>query len=152
MEYVCMCLWKDLGPLFTFQNDRPACLQVDRWGGICCRELFSFVTRQVSLRALLWLRGEHRASKRDRGSDVPYWRGHLWREVWKKKRKRWKMFNSRHKAPGGGGGRGSVEVKALCNKLEGCGFDTRWDAWSLSVYQILPATLVPWVYSASNRN
>jgi hypothetical protein len=41
-------------------------------------------------------------------------------------------------------------VKALCYKLEGRGFDTQWV--ECLIYLILPATLGPGVYSASNRN
>jgi hypothetical protein len=48
--------------------------------------------------------------------------------------------------------RGSVVVKALCYKLEGCGFETQWGEWIFSIYLILPATLGPGVHSASNRN
>jgi hypothetical protein len=48
--------------------------------------------------------------------------------------------------------RGSVEGKALCYKLKGHGFETRWGERNFSIYTILPATLDPGVYSASNRN
>jgi hypothetical protein len=51
-----------------------------------------------------------------------------------------------------GGARRSIMVKALCYIPEGRGFETRWDEWFLSNYVILPATLDPGVYSASNRN
>jgi hypothetical protein len=50
------------------------------------------------------------------------------------------------------GARGSIVVKALCYKLEGRGFETRWSEWFLSSYLILPAVLGPGVHSASNRN
>jgi hypothetical protein len=41
---------------------------------------------------------------------------------------------------------------ALCYQPEGRGFETRWGEWFLSSYLILPASLGPGVYSASNRN
>jgi hypothetical protein len=44
-----------------------------------------------------------------------------------------------------------VVVKALCNKPEGRGYETRWGEWILSIYLILPVALGPEVYSASNR-
>jgi hypothetical protein len=50
------------------------------------------------------------------------------------------------------GARGSVVVKALCYKLEGRRFETRWGEWIFSIYLILPAALGPGVHSASNRN
>jgi hypothetical protein len=43
-------------------------------------------------------------------------------------------------------------VKALCYKPEGRGLETRLGDWFLSIYLILPITLGPGVYSASNRN
>jgi hypothetical protein len=42
-------------------------------------------------------------------------------------------------------------VKALCCKLEGRGFETRWSEWHFSFYLILLAALSPRVYSASDR-
>jgi hypothetical protein len=45
-----------------------------------------------------------------------------------------------------------VVVKALCYKLEACGFKTRWGEYIFSMYLILPAALHHGVYSASNRN
>jgi hypothetical protein len=48
--------------------------------------------------------------------------------------------------------RGSVVVKAICCKQEGRGSETRRGEWSSTIYQILPATLGPVVYSASNKN
>jgi hypothetical protein len=48
--------------------------------------------------------------------------------------------------------RGSVVVKALCYKLEGHGFQTRWGESSFSIYLILLAALDPGLHSASNRN
>jgi hypothetical protein len=50
------------------------------------------------------------------------------------------------------GVRGSVVVEALCYKLEGHGFETRWGEWKFPVFLILPAALGPGVYSASDRN
>jgi hypothetical protein len=50
------------------------------------------------------------------------------------------------------GVRGSAVVKALCYKPEGRGFNSRWGHWIFSIDLILPAALVPGVYSASNRN
>jgi hypothetical protein len=50
------------------------------------------------------------------------------------------------------GARGSLVVKALCYKLKGCGFKTRWGEWIFSIYLILLATLGPGVHSTSNRN
>jgi hypothetical protein len=47
--------------------------------------------------------------------------------------------------------RGSVVVEVLCCKPEGLGFKTWWGEWIFSIYLILPATLNPWIYSASNR-
>jgi hypothetical protein len=47
---------------------------------------------------------------------------------------------------------GSVVVKAPCYQLEGRGFKNRWDDWIFSIYLILPDTLGPGIYSASNRN
>jgi hypothetical protein len=52
----------------------------------------------------------------------------------------------------GRGTRGSVVVKTLCYKLEGRGFETGLGERIFSIYLILPATLGPTVYSASNRN
>jgi hypothetical protein len=49
------------------------------------------------------------------------------------------------------GVRGSVVIEALCYKLEGRWFETWWGKWILSIYLILPASLYPGVYSASNR-
>jgi hypothetical protein len=46
----------------------------------------------------------------------------------------------------------SIVVKALCYKPQGHGFETQWGEWFLSIYLILPVTLGPGVYSASNRN
>jgi hypothetical protein len=45
-----------------------------------------------------------------------------------------------------------LSVKALCFKPEGRGFEIRWGEWIVSIYLILPATLDPGVYSATNRN
>jgi hypothetical protein len=42
--------------------------------------------------------------------------------------------------------------QALCYKLEGRGFETRWGERFLSIYLILSVALGPGVYSASNRN
>jgi hypothetical protein len=50
------------------------------------------------------------------------------------------------------GVRGSIVVKVLCYKAEGYGFETRWGEWIFSIYLILPASLGPGIYSASNRN
>jgi hypothetical protein len=47
---------------------------------------------------------------------------------------------------------GSVVVKSLCNKPEGCGFDTPLSDWIFAIYLILPAALGPGVYSVSIRN
>jgi hypothetical protein len=49
------------------------------------------------------------------------------------------------------GARGSVEVKALCYKPEGRGFDTRLGEL-LKIYLILPVALGPGVYSVPDRN
>jgi hypothetical protein len=46
--------------------------------------------------------------------------------------------------------RGSVVVKALSYKPEGCRFDTRWGNFSICL--ILPDALGPGFYSVSNRN
>jgi hypothetical protein len=35
----------------------------------------------------------------------------------------------------------SVVAEAVCYKLDGRGFDTRWGEWIFSIYLILPATL-----------
>jgi hypothetical protein len=51
-----------------------------------------------------------------------------------------------------GGALGSVMIKALCNKSEGRGLETRLGKLFFSTYIILPAALGPGVYSASNRN
>jgi hypothetical protein len=51
-----------------------------------------------------------------------------------------------------GQARGSVVVKELRYKPEGCGFETRWGELVSSIYLILPAALGPGVHSASNRN
>jgi hypothetical protein len=48
--------------------------------------------------------------------------------------------------------RSSILVKALCYKLEGRDFETRWGKYNFSIYLILPAALGPGVHSASNRN
>jgi hypothetical protein len=45
----------------------------------------------------------------------------------------------------------SVVFKALSYKLEGRGFETRWELF-FSIYLIIPAALGPGVYSASDRN
>jgi hypothetical protein len=50
------------------------------------------------------------------------------------------------------GARSSVVVKALCYKLEGREFDTRWGELIFSIYLIVQAALGPGAYSASNRN
>jgi hypothetical protein len=50
------------------------------------------------------------------------------------------------------GTRGSVAVEALGYKPKARGFETQWGEWIFSSYLILPATLGPGVYSASNRN
>jgi hypothetical protein len=50
------------------------------------------------------------------------------------------------------GSRGSVVVKALCYKSDGCGFETDEMNEFFSSYLILPAALSPGVHSASNRN
>jgi hypothetical protein len=47
---------------------------------------------------------------------------------------------------------GSREIKALCYRPEGRGFETRCDEWFLSIYVILPVAPDPEVYSTSNRN
>jgi hypothetical protein len=47
---------------------------------------------------------------------------------------------------------GSIVVEELCYKLQGCRFNIWWGDWILSLYLILPATLSPGVYSASNIN
>jgi hypothetical protein len=47
---------------------------------------------------------------------------------------------------------GSVMIKALCYKPKGRGFETRCGEYISSIYLILPASLGPGVYSASNRN
>jgi hypothetical protein len=44
-----------------------------------------------------------------------------------------------------------LQVKALCYKQEGNGFETRWRQWMFSIYLILPASLGPEFHSASNR-
>jgi hypothetical protein len=46
----------------------------------------------------------------------------------------------------------NVVVKPLCYKPESRGFETRRGELIFSIYLILPAALVPGVYSASNRN
>jgi hypothetical protein len=46
---------------------------------------------------------------------------------------------------------GSIEVEALCYKLEGRGFETQ-RAEFFPIYLLLPAALGPVVHSASNRN
>jgi hypothetical protein len=46
----------------------------------------------------------------------------------------------------GGGALGSVVVKALYYKPEGCGFETRRGEKNFSIYLILPAALGPGVY------
>jgi hypothetical protein len=44
-------------------------------------------------------------------------------------------------------------LKALCEKPEVGGFETRWGEWFFfSIYLILPAAVGPGVYSDSNRN
>jgi hypothetical protein len=48
--------------------------------------------------------------------------------------------------------RGGLVLKALCYKLEGCGFETRRGEYIFPIYLILPVALGPGVYSASNRN
>jgi hypothetical protein len=50
------------------------------------------------------------------------------------------------------GARGNVVVEAQCCKPQSQGFDSLWGHWIFSIYLILPAALVPGVYSASNRN
>jgi hypothetical protein len=50
------------------------------------------------------------------------------------------------------GARISVLNKALCYKPEGRGLHTPWGEWIVSIYLILPASLGPGIYSASNRN
>jgi hypothetical protein len=50
------------------------------------------------------------------------------------------------------GVRGSVVVKAVCCKPEGCGIEARQDELIFLIYLILPAPLGPGVYSDSNRN
>jgi hypothetical protein len=49
------------------------------------------------------------------------------------------------------GARGSVVVKALCYKPEGCGFETRYELM-FSIYLILSAALGTGLHSASIRN
>jgi hypothetical protein len=46
----------------------------------------------------------------------------------------------------------SVVIQALCYKLEGRGFETRWGEQIFPIYLILLAALGSGVYSASNRN
>jgi hypothetical protein len=41
----------------------------------------------------------------------------------------------------------SVAIKALCNKMESRGFETRWGEWIVSIYVIFPAALGPGVHS-----
>jgi hypothetical protein len=48
--------------------------------------------------------------------------------------------------------RHSVVVKTLCYKPESRGFEAWWGEWIYSMYLILPTSLGPKVYSASNRN
>jgi hypothetical protein len=43
-------------------------------------------------------------------------------------------------------------VEELCYKLEGLGVETRLGNHILSIYLILPATIGPGVYPASNKN
>jgi hypothetical protein len=43
-------------------------------------------------------------------------------------------------------------IQALCHTPEDRGFQIRLDNWAYSIYLILPAALVPGVYSAYNRN
>jgi hypothetical protein len=50
------------------------------------------------------------------------------------------------------GARGSVVVEALCYKVEGLGYETRWGKCIFSIYLNLLAALGPGVYVASNRN
>jgi hypothetical protein len=45
-----------------------------------------------------------------------------------------------------------VVVKALFYQPDGCGFETWLGEWIFSIYVILPASLGPGIYSASNRN
>jgi hypothetical protein len=47
---------------------------------------------------------------------------------------------------------GSIVVKALCYKPEGCMFKTRWGEWFFSIDLIILAALGPGGYSVSNRN
>jgi hypothetical protein len=46
----------------------------------------------------------------------------------------------------------SIVVKTLCYKPKGHSFDSLVRLLDFSIYLILPATLGPGVYSASNRN
>jgi hypothetical protein len=50
------------------------------------------------------------------------------------------------------GEHGSVVIEVLCYKPEDSGFDSQWGHWISLIYLILPATVGPGVYSASNRN
>jgi hypothetical protein len=43
-------------------------------------------------------------------------------------------------------------VEAICYKLEGRGFETKWGKLIFSIYLILPAALGPGVYSAYDRD
>jgi hypothetical protein len=43
-------------------------------------------------------------------------------------------------------------VQALGYKPQGRGFETQWGELNFQIYLILPATLGPTVYSASNGN
>jgi hypothetical protein len=48
--------------------------------------------------------------------------------------------------------RGGIVVKALCYKLAGCRFDSRWCYWNFSVTQSFRSHYGPGVDSASNKN
>jgi hypothetical protein len=45
-----------------------------------------------------------------------------------------------------------IVIKALCYKLEGCGFETGWGEGIFLIFPILRVALGPGVYSASDRN
>jgi hypothetical protein len=47
---------------------------------------------------------------------------------------------------------GSVVVRVLCYKPEGCGFETRCYERIFSIYLIIPVALGPGIHSACNRN
>jgi hypothetical protein len=62
----------------------------------------------------------------------------------------WKSHHSALRKQHNAQRHGSVVVGAICYKVEGRRFETRWSELIVPIYLIYPAALGPGVYSASN--